>query len=388
MNQSGEVGEDVELSKSELKIVRNKLIKTVLYKTTFSITDISILFNLSEQHLRNNILKSEDLKNYTDREKHTIEDLENYKYYLYDFLKTNKYSDDEIFYILHRESLDIQQSHKTTDYINLYNTLYEENDVLCLEYEKLKSAFKIISQKNQSLESDNNDLILKNSELSESVNESQKFLSELEKANDSLKEKLFKSQQVSVDLQDEIDLLTKEIENLQRFKESASKYYIEQSEKESEQQLRIHILESDLQEVYKDNNQLKQTNQNLINENSELQLQSSSILYLQSDVITKDNLIKDLESEIQSLKTEIENLTAPSEVETEKIDSKFERVYTDLQIQQMIDIYFKNHCKRKQSLEAVRAALNINISDKHFVRLLQEADVFKATYRKRKSKNK
>lgn len=60
MNQSGKVGEDVELSKSELKIVRNKLIKTVLYKTTFSITDISILFNLSEQHLRNNILKSED----------------------------------------------------------------------------------------------------------------------------------------------------------------------------------------------------------------------------------------------------------------------------------------------------------------------------------------
>lgn len=229
---------------------------------------------------------------------------------------------------------------------------------------------------------------MKNSELSESVNESQKFLSELEKENDSLKEKLLKSQQVSVDLQDEIDLLTKEIENLQRFKESASKYYIEQSEKESEQQLRIHILESDLQEVYKDNNQLKQTNQNLINENSELQLQSSSILYLQSDLSTKDNKIQSLEDEIQRLKTEIENLTATSEVETEKIDSRFERVYTDLQIQQMIDIYFKNHCKRKQSLEAVRAALNINISDKHFVRLLQEADVFKATYRKRKSKNK
>lgn len=378
----------MELSKTELKLVRNKLIKRALYKTTYPISDIAQLFNLSEQHLRTNILKNEDLRNYDNREKHSIEDLESYKYYLYDFLKTKEYSDSEIFYILHRESLDIQQSHKTTDYVNLYNTLYEENDVLCLEYEKLKSAYKTLFQKNKSLESDNNDLILKNSELSESVNESQKSLSELEKENDSLKEKLLKSQQTNAKLQDEILSLTKEIENLQRFKESASKYYIEQSEKESEQQLRIHILESDLQEAYKDNNQLKQTNQNLINENSELQSLSSSILYLQSDVITKDNLIKDLESEIQSLKTEIENLTAPSEVETEKIDNRFERVYTDEQIQEMIAIYYKNHCKRKQSLEAVRAKMNINICDKHFVRLLQEAGVFKSTYRKRKSKNK
>lgn len=376
----------MELSKSELKIVRNKLIKRALYKTTYSISDISQLFNLSEQHLRINILKNEDLRNYNDRENHTIDDLESYKYYLYDFLKTKEYSDSEIFYILHRESLDIQQSHKTTDYVNLYNTLYEENDVLCLEYEKLKSAYKNLFQKNKSLESDNNDLILKNSKLSESVNESQKSLSELEKENDSLKEKLLKSQQTNAKLQDEILSLTKEIENLQRFKESASKYYIEQSEKESEQQLRIHILESDLQEAYKDNNQLKQTNQNLINENSELQSLSSSIIYLQADLTTKDNLIKDLESEIQSLKTEIENLTAPSEeTEHEKINSKFERVYTIAQRQQMIDIYYKNHCKRKQSLEAVRAELNISICDRHFVRILEDEGVFKSTYKKRKS---
>lgn len=363
----------MELSKSELRATRNSLIIEIMSNSECGLQEISRIFNLSEGYLKNYILK--DIKPFQVKVEHSLEQLKEYRANIMTDLKQQRFTEKEILYIFNCKS-------SNEDLRSLYLRTFEEHEILADKYETLSLAYKSLEDKNKNLE-------LKNQQLSESVKASiklQKSLEEIKIENSDLKEKLLESQQANEKSEEENSHLNQEIENLQRFKESASKYYIEQSEKESEQQLRIHILESDLQEAYKENNKLKSVNKNLVSENSELQSLSSSIIYLQADLTAKDNKIQSLEDDIQRLKTEIENLTAPSEeTEHEKINSKFERVYTIAQRQQMIDIYYKNHCKRKQSLEAVRAELKINICDRHFVRILEDEGVFKSTYKKRKS---
>ena len=112
---------------------------------------------------------------------------------------------------------------------------------------------------------------------------------------------------------------------------------------------------------------------------------TAEVAYYKQQAKKAEETSAGLREEIKGLKAQQQQTALQKPT---KGSTKFQKVYTDEQRQQMAEIYKACHYKRKLTWEQVKAQMGISISETSLVRILQEQGVFKSTYRKRKKPTK